>query len=364
MFWPCACCQTCRVECEAGRSTPVLKGEPHRAHQTFENTAAGYLEAVDLLTAHGVDTVGVEGSAKWGAHVAIALSAAGFDAREVPASRSAAQRRSRRLGKTDAVDAVAAARALLAEPTLGPAQTLEIYDPPVAKIEAVLEHRRALVAARTLLLHHVGDQIAKLPSEIRDQLVSAGKIESRLRRLEAIDPGIATTLAGAYRLEWLQAFIDQDGTARREIRRLEGLIGELLDEHETTLRDEPGVGPIAAATLLCEVGDPRRFDRESRFARWSGTGAVALSSGEGSGDPIKHRLDFRGNRRINSVLHIASVTQQRSQPQASAYLTRKAIEGKTRREARRAHKRHLANRIIRRMWRDETTRQQPHALAA
>lgn len=31
---------------------------------------------------------------------------------------------------------------------------------------------------------------------------------------------------------------------------------------------------------------------------------------------------------------------------------------------RRAHKRHLANRIIRRMWRDETARKQPQLLAA
>ncbi len=100
------------------------------------------------------------------------------DAREVPASRSAAQRRSRRLDKTDAVDAVSSARALQAEPTLGPAQALEVYDPLVAEIEAVLEHRRALVAARTLGLHHVGDQISKLPTEIRDQLTSTGKIES------------------------------------------------------------------------------------------------------------------------------------------------------------------------------------------
>ena len=333
-------------------------------HETFENTAAGYLGAIGLLGAHGVRQVGVEGSAKWGAHVAIALAAAGFDACEVPPSRSAAQRRSRRLDKTDAVDAVASARALQAEPTLGPAQTLEVYDPLVAKIEAVLEHRRALVAARTLLLHHVGDQIAKLPTEIRDQLNSKGKIESRLRRLEVIDPDIDTTPAGAYRLEWLQAFIGQDRAARREIRRLERLIDELLDEHGTTLRDEAGIGPISAATLLCEVGDPHRFDRESKFARWSGTGAVALSSGEGAGDSVKHRLDFRGNRRINSVLYIASVTQQRSQPEAAAYLARKTTEGKTRREARRAHKRQLANRIIRRMWRDETARQQPHALAA
>ena len=99
---------------------------------------------VGIVDAHGVRRVGVEGSAKWGAHVAIALCAAGFDAREVPASRSAAQRRSRRLGKTDAVDAVASARALLAEPTLGPVQALEAYDAAVAEIEAVLEHRRTV----------------------------------------------------------------------------------------------------------------------------------------------------------------------------------------------------------------------------
>jgi hypothetical protein len=52
--------------------------------------------------------------------------------------------------KTDAIDAVAAARVLLAEPTLGPVQTLEIYGPLVAKI-AALKHRRALVEAETLL---------------------------------------------------------------------------------------------------------------------------------------------------------------------------------------------------------------------
>ncbi|MDE0116595.1 MAG: transposase [bacterium] len=99
-------------------------------HEAFSNTVAGYGATIDLLAAHGVERVGVEGSAKWGAHVAIALSAAGFDTREVPASRSAAQRRSRRLDTTDAVDAVATARALLAEPMLGPVQALEVYDPP------------------------------------------------------------------------------------------------------------------------------------------------------------------------------------------------------------------------------------------
>jgi transposase len=263
------------------------------------------------------------------------------------------------LDKTDVVDAVAVARALLAEPTLGPVQTLEVYYPLVAKIEAVLEHRRALVETRTLMLHHVQAQLAKLPIEIRDQLTSRGSIESRWRRLETIDTGVVSTMAGEYRLSCLISMIDQDRQTQREIRRLERLIDELLDEHGTTLRDEAGIGPIAAATLVCEVGDPFRFARESKFARWCGTGAVALSSGEGNNQPVNHRFDFGGNRRINSVLHIASVTQQRDRADARTYLNRKTREGKTRREARRAHQRHLANRVIRRMWKDEQARNQP-----
>ena len=53
------------------------------------------------------------------------------------------------------------------------------------------------------MLAHVGDQIAKLPTEIRDQLTTTGKIEGRLRRLDALDPDIDSTPAGAYRLAWL-----------------------------------------------------------------------------------------------------------------------------------------------------------------
>lgn len=198
---------------------------------------------------------------------------------------------------------------------------LEVYDPFVAKIEAVLKHRRGLVKARTLMLHVAQDQITKLPTEIRDQLTTNGKTEGRLRRLEDIELDGPTTPSGDYRLAWLLNLADQDRTSRREIRRLERLIDALLDEHGTTLRDEDGIGPITAATLVCEVGDPFRFSRKSKFARWSGTGAVALSSGKGAGLPVRHRLDFRGNRRINSVLYVASVTQQRTTKQPASTST-------------------------------------------
>lgn len=67
---------------------------------------------------------------------------------------------------------------------------------------------------------------------------------------------------------------------------------------------------------------------------------------------------------MNSMLYIASTTKGRDQPEAQSYLDRKTAEGKTRREARRAHKGHLANRVIRRMWRDDKRRQNQQPIAA
>jgi transposase len=190
-------------------------------------------------------------------------------------------------------------------------------------------------------------------------LTSNGKIEGRLRRLEQIDTCIVTTAAGRYRLECVLELVDEDRAILRKVRALERELNALLDEHGATLRDEPGIGPIAAATLICKVGDPNRFAPESKFARRCGTRAVALSSGEGKGIPVRHRLDYGGNRRISGVLYIASATQRRDIDGASAYLARNTSEGKPR-EARQSHKRHPANLVIRRMWHDERHRHEPH----
>lgn len=334
-------------------------------HATYQMTGAAIAASLEWLTTHGVGRVGIEGTASWGVHVAVACVAAGFDTREVPPQRSAAQRRARRADKTDYDDAVAAARATLADPDLGSPRCLELFDPIVDEIDAVLTHRRILVTTRTLAIQQVSAQIAKLPIEIRDRIDLECSIENRLNQITELDWDLDTVPpAVAYRLSWLQQFAETDRDTRRQIRQLEARIDDLLDGHHTTLRDEPGIGTIGAATLLCEIGDPTRFATESKFARWCGTGAIAVSTGEGAGQPLRHRLDTGGNRRINSVIHVASVTQGRATPEAIDYLARKRTEGKTAREARRAHKRHLANRIIRRMWNDHNRRIQPIQTAA
>ena len=58
-------------------------------------------------------------------------------------------------------------------------------------------------------------------------------------------------------------------------------------------------------------------------------------------------LAITGNRRFNAILYRIAVTQARCSPQAQAYLSRRAGEGKTRREAIRALKRF----IVRAIWR-------------
>ena len=64
------------------------------AHASYANGGAGYIAAIELLSSHGVEQVGVEGSASWGSHVAIA-------ARRGRASMPA---RSRRCGRRSSGD--------------------------------------------------------------------------------------------------------------------------------------------------------------------------------------------------------------------------------------------------------------------
>jgi transposase len=148
-----------------------------------------------------------------------------------------------------------------------------------------------------------------------------------------------------------QTRADVDSIAAR-IKELDAQVPTLLKALGCTLTAIHGIGVVTTMTLLTEIGDAHRFTTEGRFARWCGIAPVALSSGEGDGPPRRHRLDLGGNRRVNSVLHIAHVTQARCHPPAQAYMAKRETENKSKRAARRSHKRQLANVIIRHMWND------------
>jgi hypothetical protein len=107
----------------------------------------------------------------------------------------------------------------------------------------------------------------------------------------------------------------------------------------------------SVAELLVEVGDPRRFT-EGGFARFNGSAPLPASTAEGRGEPIRHRYNPGGNRRINAILYMMSVTQLRYEPRAQRIYTNARAGGHTKKEARRILKCHLSDVIYRRMIRD------------
>jgi hypothetical protein len=108
----------------------------------------------------------------------------------------------------------------------------------------------------------------------------------------------------------------------------------------------------SVAELLVEVGDPRRFT-EGGFARFNATAPLPASTAEGPGEPVRHRYNPGGNRRIDAVLHRMAITQLRCEPRAQAIFAAARAKGHTKKEARRILKRHLSDVSYRRMIRDQ-----------
>lgn len=109
------------------------------------------------------------------------------------------------------------------------------------------------------------------------------------------------------------------------------------------LLELPGCGILTAAKLLAETAGAKRLASDAKFARLAGVAPIPASSG----NRVRRRLDRGGNRQLNCVLHRIAVTQGRIHPPAREFLARKQAEGKSRMEALRCLKRHLARRVWR-----------------
>jgi transposase len=262
----------------------------------------------------------------------------------VPPKLMAQTRRSARTcGKSDPIDAAAVARAALREPDLPEAR----LDGPERALRLLADHRDDLVAERTRLqgrlrwhLHDLGIGAEVPPKALRsarwldrveDELTGAGGVQVRIARELTV------------RCRELNAEIVALG------REIEQLAAELAPE----LLALPGVGGLTAARLVGETAGAARFASAARFAMHSGVAPVPVSSGRTD----RYRLNRRGNRRLNCALHRIAVTQMRMHDPARVYLERRRGEGKTKREALRCLKRHLARSVWRALRAAEARRE-------
>ncbi len=140
-----------------------------------------------------VDAWGVEGTGSYGAGLARALMAAGETVVEI----NRADRRARRLlgGKTDLIDAEAAARAVLADYA---STTPKSGTGAVEMIRMTRAARSSAVKARTAAMNQLKAIIVTAPPQLRDPLERLGS-RTLITRCAAMRPGSADTTEAAVR---------------------------------------------------------------------------------------------------------------------------------------------------------------------
>jgi transposase len=326
-------------------------------HGHFDNTKVGYSKAIAWAGGFGpIDRWGVENAGSLGRHLAEFLVAEGSDVRDVPPHRTARRGRGRHEGKSDVIDAQRAAQETQTNPQLACAFKRATPDAPDSLRDRIaLWHnaRKSLTKVRVQLLGEVDMLIHDLPEDVRCQVTTAKTVRAKINAfvkingvLEAVsDPVVRLRISLiAQRVTMLRDVLAQDKTATAELAKLVG-------ESRSTLTELVGIAPRAAAEILVEVGDVRRFT-EAGFARYNGTAPVPASSGEGSDQPVRHRLSRGGNRRLNTAIHRIAMIQLRFEPRARILFDNARDRGHTRREAMRILKRHLSDVIYRTMLRD------------
>lgn len=301
---------------------------------------------------------GIEGASAFGRHTAVYLLGRDHDVRDVCPNRTAERARNRRQGKSDTLDAERIAREVLAHPdlplafkrsaqTAGPDQVLELLG---------LWHqaRRSLQKSRQHLLNEAEDMLQALAEAMRDRLPATKAVWPRLRALATLTDNMSSEAWDAPTTLRLR-LLGEHACAISELNQREEEIcremAELVKRTDSTLEQICGISTRSAAELLVEVGDPRRFT-EGGFARFNGSAPLPASSAEGNNEPVRHRLNRGGNRRVNAVLHRVAVTQLRCEPRAQAIFAEARRRGHTKKEAMRILKRHLSNVVHRRMLRD------------
>jgi transposase len=312
------------------------------AARTFKNDRHGHQALLRWATPLGQPRrFGIEGSGSYGAALVRLLVAAGETVVEVPAILTQRERRHlRRAGKSDPGDALSIARVALREQALGPVKLAGITEDLKLLVDArdhrVFDRTRA---ANRLHAHLV---ILEPGAALEIHNLTAASHLAAARRLIGRSSGTRAALA---RAEWTRV-----RTLSAEIADLECRIRILVDASGTSLPALKGLAAITAAKILGETGDPRRFRSSPAFAAVSGTAPIPASSGKTS----RHRLNRGGNRQLNRAIHTVAVVQARTDDRARAYMARRMSEGKSRLEALRCLKRHLADVVYRTMLADAT----------
>jgi transposase len=283
-----------------------------------------------------IQRFGIEGTGSYAAGLARWLQARGYPVLEV--NRPTRQIRRRR-GKSDLIDAEAAARATLAGQGLVRPKGA---DGAVEMLRVLRMARRSAMKARIQTVQQLDSLVVTAPDRLRaklrrlslEQLVL---VSARLRPGELVGPLAATKLA-------LRELARRHQALSQEVARLDCQIARLTATAAPRLLTRGGVGPQVATALLIAAGDnPGRLGSDAAFSMLCGASPIPASSGK----VVRHRLNRGGDRQANSALWTIAVCRMSYDPRTIAYVRRRTQEGKSKLEIIRCLKRYIAREVHR-----------------
>jgi transposase len=299
-------------------------------------TSAGYAQLLAWAHALGdVQAWGVEGTGSYGAGLARFLRCHRQRVLEVNRPDRATRRRR---GKSDPVDADAAARTVQAGEATG---VPKAQDGVVEMLRALRVARQTAVKARTQAINAIKALLVTAPSELREQLdgLATPKL---VGAAAALEPGTLTTPTAATMLA-LRGLAQRYQHLDAEISLLTSRLDQLTTQTAPALRELLGIGPDSAAALLIAAGDnPGRLRSEAAFAALCGASPVEASSGK----TRRHRLNRGGDRQANAALHRVVIVRLRWHQPTRDYVARRTAEGKTKKEILRCLKRYVAREVF------------------
>jgi transposase len=337
----------------AGRKRPVTggidtHGKTHHAaavdqtgrvlgDQQFAATPDGYRALLAWLRSFGrLIKVGVEGTGTYGAGLARYLAGEGVDLVEVDRP----DRKTRRSkGKSDPIDAIAAARAAVSGQAAGTPKT---RTGPVEAIRALRVARRGAVKARTAALNQLHGLITSAPEAVRASLAGLPRhamitacASLTVDDTAMTDPIEATRAALRAVATRVQALDTEIALADRRLR-------PAVAKTAPRLNALYGVGPEVAGQLLTTAGDnPDRLRSEAALAHLCGAAPIPASSGRTD----RHRLNRGGDRAANNALYTIALTRMRYDPRTRDYVQRRTKQGLTKIEIMRCLKRYIVREV-------------------
>lgn len=308
----------------------------HLATTRIATTPRGYRAL--LAWARGLGQVaafGVEGTGCYGAGLARFLGAQGQVVVEV--NRPDRQARRRR-GKSDPVDAEAAARAVLAGQATAIPKT---GDSMVEMVRCLRVARATAMKARTQAANALRALLVTAPVELREQLrgLDPSKLAATAARLR---PGAIVTPTAATKLA-LRTVAERQLALTAELTTLDAELDRLTARAAPALRELCGVGAEVAGALLVTAGDdPARLRSDAAFSMLCGASPIEASSGK----TARHRLNRGGDRQANTALYRIVVVRLRWHEPTRKYMARRTTQGLSKKEIIRCLKRYVAREVF------------------